>query len=145
MPVRPRSVNSTFEKRGSKPPLGYATLNNDRTSNRSFQENGSYGSRYVFSFTILLVQQLQGIQIKNRVKAYSYSLTQILIHREEYKRVLEIVLALNYLNVGHVVGRLVITWSKLYQRRKLMYSMEEQDVSIYIQNTRTIQRIIFIS
>ena len=47
MPVRPRSVNSTFEKRGSKPPLGYATLNNDRTSNRSFQENGSYGSRYV--------------------------------------------------------------------------------------------------
>ena len=41
MPVRPRSVNSTFEKRG-KPPLGYATLN-DRNSNRSFQETGTYG------------------------------------------------------------------------------------------------------
>ena len=51
MPVRPRSVNSTFEKRGSKPPLGYATLNNDRTSNRSFQENGSYGSRYVLLYS----------------------------------------------------------------------------------------------
>ena len=54
MPVRPRSVNSTFEKRG-KPPLGYATLSNDRTSNRSFQENGSYGNRYVVHMHYILV------------------------------------------------------------------------------------------
>ena len=45
MPARPRSVNSTFEKRG-KPPLGYATLN-DRSSNRSFQETSTYG-RYAY-------------------------------------------------------------------------------------------------
>ena len=54
MPARPRSVNSTFEKRG-KPPLGYATLSNDRTSNRSFQENGSYGNRYVVHMHYILV------------------------------------------------------------------------------------------
>ena len=39
MPMRPRSVNSTFEKSRGAKQLGYGTLN----TNRSFQDNNSSG------------------------------------------------------------------------------------------------------
>lgn len=43
MPLRPRSVNSTFEKRPK--PIGYPAVN--EINNRSFQDNGGSFMRFV--------------------------------------------------------------------------------------------------